>query len=128
MPYTYSKVSELEDKDMVGSHQCVALVQEYGGAPVTRAWRQGDAVVGNKSIKKGTAIATFVDGKYPNKSTGNHAAFYLSDGIGGIYVMDQWKTKKGGKISSRFIRSRGKDKKGNFIRPGENADAYSIIE
>ena len=118
MPYTYSKVSDLEDKDMVGSHQCVALVQEYAGAPVTRAWRQGDAVVGNKLIKKGTAIATFVDGKYPNKPTGNHAAFYLSDGIGGIYVMDQWKTKKGGKISSRLIRSRGKDKKGKFHPAG----------
>jgi len=35
-------------------------------------------------------------------------------------------TKK--KISKRFIRSLGKDAKGNYIRPSENADAFSVIE
>ncbi|WP_228895715.1 BPSL0067 family protein [Pseudoduganella aquatica] len=128
MPYTYSKVDDLQKTDMVGSHQCVALVQVYAGAPSTLAWRKGDDVVGNAAIKKGTAIATFIDAKYPNRSTGNHAAFYLKDGVGGIYIMDQWKTKPGGKVSSRFIPRLGKDKKGRFIRPSNNADAYSIIE
>lgn len=58
MPYTYEKVDELEEHDLVGSHQCVALVQIFAGAPVTANWRQGDAVVGNAMLKKGTAIAT----------------------------------------------------------------------
>lgn len=128
MSYTYSKVSELETTDMVGSRQCVALVQHYAGAPVTLMWRKGADVVGNKSIKKGTAIATFVNNKYPNHRSGNHAALYVSEGIDGIYIMDQWKSKKGGKVTSRFIRSLGKDKRGKFIRPSNNADAYSIIE
>lgn len=128
MSYIYAKVSELEDTEMVGSHQCVALVQKYAGAPVTLAWHKGDDVMGNKSIKKGTTIATFVGDKYLSHSSGNHAAFYLSEGIGGIYIMDQWKNKEGGKVSSRFIKSLGKDKKGRFIRPSNNADAYSIVE
>jgi hypothetical protein len=128
MTYIYSKVDELEKTEMVGSLQCVALVQTYAGAPAALAWRKGDDVVGNKSIKKGTAIATFINGKYPNRSSGNHAALYLGEGLGGIYIMDQWKSKKEGKVSSRFIRSLGKDKRGRFIRPSNNADAYSIIE
>lgn len=127
MPYTYEKVSELEDHDMVGTHQCVALVQLYAGAPVTSAWRQGDAVVGNAMLKKGTAIATFVKGRYANHAHGNHAALFLRQIPGGIYVVDQWKTKKGGKITSRFIKSQGLDKKGNFKFPSDNADAFFII-
>lgn len=47
MLYLYEKVDELENNDMVGTHQCVALVQHYAGAPATSAWRQGDAVVGH---------------------------------------------------------------------------------
>jgi hypothetical protein len=66
MSYTYSKVDDLEDEPVVGSHQCVALVQIYAGAPITSAWREGDPVLGNGSLAKGTAIATFVDGRYPN--------------------------------------------------------------
>ena len=113
MRYSYEKVDELENNAMVGTHQCVALVQHYAGAPFTSAWRQGDAVVGNTLLKKGTAIAPFVNGRYANRAHGNHAAFFLRHAPGGIYVVDQWKTKKGGKITSRFIRSQGLDKKGN---------------
>lgn len=127
MPYTYEKVSELENNDMVGTHQCVALVQRYAGTPVTSAWRQGDAVVGNVLLKKGTAIATFVNGRYANHAHGNHAALFVRQVPGGIYVVDQWKTKKGGKISSRLIKSLGRDKKGNFKFPSDNADAFFVI-
>ncbi|MYN07794.1 BPSL0067 family protein [Pseudoduganella aquatica] len=128
MPYTYSKVDELEGSALVGSHQCVALVQEYAGAPVTSVWRQGDAVLGNTLLKKGTAIATFLDGRYANNSHGNHAALYLRQGINGIYVMDQWKNEKKTEVNARFIRAQGKDKKGRFIRPSDNANAFFVIE
>lgn len=128
MSYIYSKVDELEDEPVVGSHQCVALVQKYAGAPVTTAWRQGDAVLGNATMKKGTAIATFVDGRYPNRSHGNHAALFVRAAGNGIWIMDQWKNKNKTRISLRLITSRGKDKQGRYIRPSENADAYSVIE
>ncbi|MGO4376716.1 BPSL0067 family protein [Pseudoduganella sp. RAF53_2] len=128
MAYVCSAAADLQAKPMVGNHQCVALVRTYAGAPVTLAWHQGDAVVGNSAVKVGTAIATFVNGRYPNRNHGNHAALYMGDGLGGIYVMDQWKGKKNGIITKRFIKSLGRDKQGNFIRPSNNADAFSVIE
>ncbi len=128
MSYSYSKVDELEKTNMVGSHQCVALVQKYAGAPVTLAWRQGAAVMGGRSLAKGTAIATFVNGKYPNRRHGNHAALFLRQGSNGIYVMDQWNGKRDGLVTSRFIRAKGKDKRGKLITPSDNADAFYVIE
>ncbi|MBB3122280.1 BPSL0067 family protein [Pseudoduganella violacea] len=67
MSYTYTKVDDLENSEMVGNHQCVALVRQYAGAPATIAWKQGTAVFGNRLLKKGTAIATFVNGRYANQ-------------------------------------------------------------
>lgn len=128
MSYMYLKVDELKDKPVVGSHHCVALVQLYGGAPVTTAWRQGAVVVGNSELQKGTAIATFVNGRYPNHSHGNHAAFFLRAEPGGIWVMDQWKDEKKTSISPRFIRARGQTRSGKFLQASDNADAYFVIE
>ena len=59
---------------------------------------------------------------------GNHAAYYISQDAGGITVMDQWAGPGKPTISSRYIRSKGKDKSGNFVSPSDNADAFSVIE
>ncbi|OWK41897.1 hypothetical protein FRUB_03975 [Fimbriiglobus ruber] len=40
----------------------------------------------------GTAIATFIDGKY-----NGHAAIYLGQNAEGIQVVDQWAERKDGK-------------------------------
>lgn len=104
------------------------MVQEYAGAPVAHAWKQGEAVIGNAGVKKGTAIATFVDGKYPNGPHGNHAALFVKQGNRGFYVMDQWKGKKDGLVTQRFIRSKGRNKAGKLISPSDNADAFYVIE
>jgi hypothetical protein len=128
MSYVYPKAAELKDQPVVGSHQCVALVQEYAGAPTTPHWRQGDAVLGNTMIQAGTAIATFVKGRYASHRHGNHAALFVRQGIGGIYIADQWKAANKTKISVRFIKALGKDKKGNFIHTSDNADAFYVIE
>ena len=71
MSYTYTKVDDLEKTTMVGNHQCVALVRHYAGAPAALAWKQGEAVLGNRLLRKGTAIATFINGKYANHHQGN---------------------------------------------------------
>ena len=128
MSYVYPKASELKDQPVVGSHQCVALIQEFARAPATAHWRQGDAVVGNKTLRAGTAIATFVKGRYPNRAHGNHAALYIRQAMGGIYIADQWKADNKTKISVRLIKSQGKDKNGNFIHASDNADAFFVIE
>lgn len=129
MPYVYANVDDLEGTDKVGSKQCVALVVHYGTLPATANWKEGKAVLGNLTLSKGTAIATFVKGKYESHATGNHAAFYLSQDLGGIWVMDQWAndlTKP--KVSKRYIRKKGKLSNGTYIDPSNNAEAYSVIE
>ena len=129
MAYVYSNAHSLDKREKVGTFECVALVQHYSNAPVTSAWREGEQVMGNRNLSPGTAIATFVNGLYPNRSHGNHAAFYLSQNSNGIYVVDQWRDMAGKPtISKRFIRSKGKNKSGNFIEPSNNADAFSVIE
>lgn len=129
MAYVYPEAGRLENNEKVGTFECVALVQHFTNAPPTSAWREGERVMGNKNLSPGTAIATFVNGRYPNRPHGNHAAFYLGQVDGGIYVMDQWRDMlKKPKISKRFIRAKGKTKAGNYIEPSNNADAFSVIE
>jgi hypothetical protein len=85
--------------------------------------------LGNLATAKGTAIATFVNGKYESHSTGNHAAFYISQDAGGIWVMDQWAndtTKP--KVSKRYLRKKGTSTNGGYIDPSNNAEAFSAIE
>ncbi|XLZ68827.1 BPSL0067 family protein [Massilia sp. SR12] len=129
MSYVYSNAHNLDKQEKVGTFECVALVQHFANAPITSAWRKGDQVMGNKSLSPGTAIATFVNGRYPNLPHGNHAAFYLGQDAGGIYVVDQWRDMQNKPtISKRFIRSKGKSKSGGYIEPSNNADAFSVIE
>ncbi|WP_230492035.1 MULTISPECIES: BPSL0067 family protein [unclassified Janthinobacterium] len=65
-------------------------MRHYAGAPATFAWKQGEAVLGNRLLRKGTAIATFINGKYANHQQGNHAALYMGQTLDGIIVMDHW--------------------------------------
>ncbi len=126
MPYIYAEAEKLVETENVGTKQCVALIKHYTNAPQTALWKEGDAVRGNASIKKGTAIATFVNGKYPNAGTGNHAAFYISQDAVGVWVVDQWSTSE--TIRKRPLRFLGKNESGAFIRPSNNGDAFSVIE
>lgn len=129
MAYVYDDVEKLEGTELVGSHQCVALVQHYAKAPQTRLWKEGKTIKGNQMLKKGTAIATFSNGKYDNHRTGNHAALYISQDASGIKVMDQWKGDENKpKVSSRLIRFKGKRKDGTFLDPSNNGDAFAVIE
>jgi hypothetical protein len=43
--------------------------------------KEGAAVLENKEILPGTAIATFVNGRYPNLRSGNHAVFFASQAV-----------------------------------------------
>jgi len=127
MAYVYADVDSLEGKDLAGSGQCVALVQIYAKVPLTKMWKEGAQVKGNTTIAKGTAIATFENGKYPNRSHGNHSAFYLSQDATGIRVMDQWSSKE--KIGKRTLPFVGKDTKTDKYRdPSNNGDAFSVID
>lgn len=129
MPYIYPKVDNLADHDLVGTHQCVALVQAFARAPLTRQWKQGASVRGQLLLAKGTAIATFEDGVYKSRPHGNHAALYLSQDQGGVWVMDQWAGDPGKtKVSHHYLRFQGKGKDGKWKNTSDNGDAYSVIE
>lgn len=129
MSYVYANVDDLDGTDKVGSKQCVALVQHYARLPATSSWTEGAVVFGNDKVVKGTAIATFVDGKYKSLPTGNHAAFFVSQDAKGIWIMDQWADPvRKPKVSKRYLTRKGKDAKGNFIDASNNADAYTVIE
>jgi hypothetical protein len=76
---------------VVGSGQCPGIVQSYGGLPLVRFWFEGPKVKGTPAIPHGTAVATFVNGKYPNWKHGNHVAIYCDqDPARGVLVFDQW--------------------------------------
>jgi hypothetical protein len=126
MAYVYQEAESLEESPVVGTKQCVALVKQYAGAPASSLWKEGELVKGNRAIRKGTAIATFEKGRYPNRSHGNHAALYISQDCCGIVVIDQWSTS--GTVKKRRLPFLGRDKSGNFIRPSNNGDAFSVVE
>lgn len=116
-------VQDIEHKKLgksVGSGECVALVQNWTAAPNTSLWTQGIQVRGNDHlIQKGTCIATFVDGKYPNHASGNHAAIYIGQDASGIQVIDQW---HGQSSHRRTIRFEGRQGGSN------DGDAFYVIE
>lgn len=128
MSYVYRDVDNLVGEKVVGNGQCVELVKKFTDAGVTSGWREGGIVVGNGLLAKGTAIATFVKGRYPSRPHGNHAAFFVRQGVNGIHVVDQWLSKDKVEIGERFIKCKGKNKDGSFKDPSNNADAFSVIE
>jgi hypothetical protein len=128
MPYVYPEVDGLDGHELVGTHQCVALVQAYAKAPRTFDWKQGAAVRGKLLLPKGTAIATFEDGVYKSRPHGNHAALYLSQDQGGIWVMDQWAGPGKLKVSKHYLQFKGADKDGSWKDASNNGDAFSVIE
>ncbi|APR85680.1 Hypothetical protein A7982_11029 [Minicystis rosea] len=117
MPYIVRDLSSMMAlRDFVGSKECVALVQEWAGAPhgAASSWHRGAKVLGNSHIARGTAIATFVNGHYDG-----HAAVYLGETADGIRVFDQWRTQK---PHERTIYASGRH---SFV---DTADNYYVIE
>jgi hypothetical protein len=98
--FGYADAEKLRDLDKtVGTGQCVALIQEYvkgigspyrspghpGGQPGPRV---KDMAPG--TIPKSSVIATFWNGAFPQRNSGQHAAFYLGHDAKGIKVAEQW--------------------------------------
>lgn len=126
MSYCCPNAATYEGKPLIGNAQCAVLVEVLAKAPHTSAWRKGRSVRRNLGIQPGTAIATFDEaGRYPNTSTGDHAALYLSQDAMGIWVIEQYVGLE--KIQKRRIRFM------NGAVPyhhnvANNGDAYSVIE
>jgi hypothetical protein len=111
---------------MVSTGTCASLVQHHSKVDVTSGWKEGALVKGSTTIKRGTAIATFVNGKYPNEETGNHAAFYVSQAEDGLWIVEQFKSLN--KPQKTKLSFQGKNSDGKYVDPSNNGDAFSIIE
>lgn len=138
MPYVYRDVDTLENGPLAGSGTCVDLIKVYvpglKGLSTT-AWKAGANVIeaGSSKIIKGTAIATFVNGRYPGLDRGNHAAIVLKVMGSGIWVMDQWNSDLNrSSIRRRLIRipppHKQRNVDGTFMTPSDNALAFYVIE
>lgn len=103
---------------VVGDGECVSLIKACSGSGDTEFWRPGKKVLGNLALTPGSVIATFKDGRYPNKS-GYHAAIYISHNQQGIWVWDQWRGKA---VHKRLIPNR----KGG--EPSNSAQAYRLVK
>jgi hypothetical protein len=112
---------------LTGETECVAFLQAaVDGIGSTTGWVEGGKIKkleeGEAGPKAGTAIATFVDGKYPGPGKKKHAAVYLGQDSDGIQVLDQWATQ--GKVLPRTIR--WKVAAATSIQ--NDGNKYSIIE
>ena len=125
-PETY--IHREDFKNAKGNAECVEFIRQTLNAPHTSLWREGLKIrrlaVGEYDpVAHGTAIATFVAGRYPQEGdTGKHAAIYLGqDGIG-LQVVDQWRNRAGG-VDRHTIRWEP-------MRLGLSNDghAFSVIE
>lgn len=144
MPYVYRHISALQGENQVENGECVRLVQHFLPAVGhTTTWKPGERVVDilerGGYIEPGTAVATFVNGRYPTGGH-KHAAFYdgvvtgctaktasSRCGVIGVVLMDQWRTKL--KITRRTVWRRGEiQSNGNFPDISNNAEALYIIE
>lgn len=113
------------ESDKGSSIQCVGLVKYYSDCGAARFWTEGSAVNGG-DVDRGTVIATFKDGKYPNSSWGNHACFFIEeqkDGSG-FLVLEQHVKPFPEKIQTRVLKYKGKPKDGGIEM--DNGDCYSV--
>lgn len=132
MPYVYREVRQLEGQPHVDGGDCVALIKALTPGLQgwsTASWRQGKRVVDTTGLAPGTAIATFENGRYPNRPTGNHAAFFLGYAGRAIWVMDQWKgDPMKPKVSACVLSPGLRNRDGTFRRPSDAADNFYVIE
>lgn len=128
MPFIMPNARSLQGHPLIGTGDCVELIKQLVpgliGHSAHLEWRAGKRVLDTEDLPVGTAIATFVNGRYPNNNTGQHAAIFLGyDGKTAIWVMDQWKNDiYKPRVSARLIYAG---------RPGSmsnSAEYFYVIE
>jgi hypothetical protein len=90
MPYICPNPRLAEEH--AASGDCVALIQAT--VPGLRGihpsgWREGAPVAGETRIARGTAIATFEDGRYAARRDRDQAAIFLAHAGTGIWVLEE---------------------------------------
>ena len=148
MPYIYPGVDSLLKQPFIKDGDCVDLIKALVPGLIgksTTSWKQGENLMearrAGKTVPRGTAVATFENGRYPQKCSGNyngtrqscrHAALLLRVDPSGIWVMDQYKGDNNRLfIFHRLIRlpppREQKFADGTWRDAGNNALAYYVI-
>ena len=126
MPYILPKPESYDGKSFLnqkGNAECVEFLRQALHLPPTALWLEGKKVTkGDLTIASGTAIATFVGGKYPQTgASGMHAAVYLDQNEVGLVVLDQWRAQ--GKVLKRTIKF-----KPSSASLSNDGNAFSVVE
>ncbi|MEJ7806721.1 MAG: BPSL0067 family protein [Telluria sp.] len=130
MPYICPNLRALEDQLLAGDGDAASLIRSTVPGlrgTASSGWRQGAPVVGAQRIARGTAIATFEDGRYANRSGVDHAAIFLEYAGAGIWVLEQGDGDDGGAVQ-RFIPTGEAGHDGSLAEPSKAAAAFSVIE
>ena len=131
MPYICHKLRCVEEQAVTGDADCVALIRAtVAGLRGTSwsGWREGAPVVGGQRITRGTAIATFEDGRFANRAGFDHAAIFLEYAGSGIWVLEQRNGSDSKTVQRSFIPTGQADHNGAFANPAKAAAAFAVIE
>lgn len=132
MPYVYTEFKKHIGGPLVGNGSCALLIQMTTPGlkgHYTREWRAGKRVLDTKGLIPGTAIATFENGRYPERDSSKHAAFFLAYGGAGFYVVDQWANDKDRQyVGERYIHPARLLSNGTYARPSNSSGAFYVIE
>lgn len=126
MPYTCSNAKALAGTAAIGNGQSVALIRRHTHAPAASLWRPGRPVKGDLTIPVGTLIATFVDGCFASLPRGGHAALYVGQDAAGLWVIDQQPGAR--QVRRRRLPFSGGNASADLLEPGDNGDAFSVVE
>ena len=69
--------------------ECVSLTKFFSRVPCTSCWRAGVPVMGN-NVFPGTAVATFVNGRYPQEDVPKNSGIFVQYIPNGFKIIDQW--------------------------------------
>lgn len=101
--------------------QCAFLLQRLSNAKQTTAWKVVEKITKDniKKIPIGAAVATMVNGKYPQNKTGQHSGYFMGATENGWKILEQY-------VGLKVIQERELewDKQGSLSNQGS---AYSII-
>lgn len=126
MEHVFEGAPALQRHKIVADGSCVKLIQAYTEVGFTRRWRSGAAVLNNKMLRPGTAIATFEQGRWPLRGDRKHAAFFLRHGSDGFWVIDQYAGRKW--VESRYIKVASEaDRAKSTYSPSNDAAKFSVI-
>lgn len=126
MEHVFEGAAALQRHKPVADGSCVKLIQAFTKVGWTGRWRAGAAVLNNRMIRAGTAIATFENGRWPTRTGRKHAAFFLRHGIDGFWVIDQYAGRAW--VESRFIKTAtAADRAKATYTPSNDAAQFSVM-